>query len=159
MKHLTILILTLIILNSCVAAYKIQTKSFRDFDASSTVNKAFVINKDSLLEEYKILKHSKLFEFTNDSTNAIKIKLHQLKRLPQPSCGNLMTGSMLTLGQLPARFPETYIYRFDLIENENVAKKEIQLKIDQHLWFWNIFSNKKNFNKQAGIVLRGSLAK
>lgn len=128
----------------------------RNTKLPAEIKKVYITNKDSLEQEFRILEHSKLYEFIDDTTFTVKLKLYPLKKNQFP-CGNPMIGSMLTLGQLPTRFPDTYHYKFDIIENNQITSHELDMEIHQHLWFWNIFSNKKNFNKQAGIALRGQL--
>lgn len=158
MKKYLFLFSLVLILNSCFPAYKIYPKTDRKHRATPSLNKVYVINKGSFPKEYKILKHSNLFVFTNDSLCNLKIKLHPLEKTNW-FCGQLMTGTMATLGQLPAQFPDKYLYTLDLIQGDSVENVSTEIEVHQHLWFWNIFSNKKNFKKQAGIALGAKYSK
>ena len=158
MKKLILLIAITITLSSCFPAYKIQPKADRTYKLADTYTKPVVsvLNSDSLKREFKILKRSQLYTFTNDSTSAIKIKLYHLQK-NNWFCGNTMILSTVTLGVLPSENPYSYTYAFDEIKNGSVVKKEVELNVSQNLWLLNLFSNKKNFKKQAGIALRAKL--
>ncbi len=153
MRRIILIIFCFTLLNSCFPAYKIYPEHHRNFKTVKYPSPVFVINKDSFQDEYVISKHSEIFNFTDDSLSKLKIKLYPLEKNIIP-CGNPIVGSMLTLGQLPSEFPDKYKYSFDLINNDVAKSEDIELEVHQHLWFWNLFSNKKNFKKQIGIALR-----
>lgn len=157
MRKVILLIFGLLIcqfFGSCYS-YKVYPKEYRKLENTAVQKTAFVINEsDSIKKELKILKSSDLFVITNDSTKAdVKIKLYPIRK--SWVCGQGMIVSMLTLGQLPVHFPDRYYYQFDEIEGKFVVKRKIELRIAQRVWFWDMFTFGRNFEKKAGKSLLG----
>ena len=117
--------------------------------------KAFVINKD-LKSEFKILENSKIYEIVDDSTKSdLKIRLNPLKNITGWRCGNMMSGSMITLGLLHSFDYQKYIFNYDKIKNNEIINKSDTIEIKQSLWLFN-FLYPKSFEKQAGKGLLGN---
>jgi hypothetical protein len=150
--YLLILGLTTILCSSCYS-YKVYPKEYRKLENNHPKQSAFIEN-DTLKKELKILASSELFEITPDSTKAdLRIKLYPLKR--HFVCGQPLTISMLTIGQLPVYLPDRYFYQFDKIEKGKVTEHKFELKISKRVWFWDMFGFNKNFEKKAGKAILG----
>ena len=150
--YLIILGFLTILCSSCYS-YKIYPKEYRKLENDSPKRIAYVEN-DTLKKELKILASSELFEIITDSTKAdLKIKLYPIEQ--SFVCGQPLTISMLTIGQLPVYLPDRYFYRFDEIENGKVTKRKLELKIAQRVWFWDMFAFNKKFEKKAGKSVLG----
>ncbi|WP_284463629.1 hypothetical protein [Chryseobacterium sp.] len=139
---------------SCIPAYTVSNKEYRNAKADFTKQKAFVANKD-LKKEFDILKHSKIYEIVDDSTNVAKITLHPMTTRT-PFCGNPMIGSMITLGLMPSGFPYDISYSYDIDEKNTKKNYQYNLKVYQSLWLFNIFRLGKTFSKQSGKALLGN---
>jgi hypothetical protein len=139
---------------SCFPAYNAYPKEYRSAKADFPKEKVYVMNKD-LEKEFKILKHSGIYEIVEDSTNTAKIKLYPMKT-HTPSCGNPMIGSMMTVGLLPAVFPYDNTYSYDVIENHTTKNYQFNLRVNQSLWLFNIFRLHKTYAKQSGKALLGN---
>ena len=150
--HLLILGLLVIFFCSCYT-YQVFPKEFRKLENENPKRNAYVEN-DTLKTELEILASSELFEITSDSTKAdLKIKLYPLKQ--RFVCGQPLTASMLTIGQIPVYLPDIYLYRFDEIENGKTTERKLELKIAQRVWFWDMLTFTKNFEKKAGKAVLG----
>ncbi|WP_272149850.1 hypothetical protein [Tenacibaculum aiptasiae] len=150
--YLIILGLLAILCNSCYS-YKIYPKEYRKLKNNNPKPSVYIDN-DTLKKELKILTSSNLFNIISDSTKAdLKIKLYPLKK--SFVCGQPLTVSMLTIGQLPVYLPDRYYYQFDEIENGKVTKRKFDLKITQRIWFWDLFAFNKKFEKKAGKAVLG----
>ena len=62
---------------------------------------------------------------------------------------------MLTVGQLPVYLKDRYTYRFDEKENGKVTERRLELRIAQRVWFWDLFTFGKNFEKKSGKAVLG----
>lgn len=153
-KLVTYSFLISVSLSSCIPSYSATPKEYNRAKVNFTRQKAFVVNKE-LEKEFKILKHSDIYEIVEDSTNAAKITLHPMETRT-PSCGNPMIGSMITVGLLPSGFPYDISYRYDVTENSTTKNYQYQLKVYQSLWLFNIFRVGRTFSKQSGKALLGS---
>lgn len=139
---------------SCIPAYSVTSKEYRKAKADFPKQKVFVANKE-LTKEYKILKHSNIYEVVEDSTNAAKLTLHPMK-IYTPSCGNPIIGSVITVGLLPSVFPYDVSYSYDIAENNTTKNNQYNLQVYQSFWLFNIFRIGKTFSKQSGKALLGS---
>ena len=149
---LTIVGLLVILCSSCYT-YKIYPTAYRTLTNINPKRTAYVIN-DTLAKEFKILRSSQLFNITTDSDAAdLSIKLYPIKK--RLVCGQAFTVSMFTAGQFPVIFPDTYLYKFDEIENGQSTKREIELKIAQRVWFWDMLVFNKRFEEKAGKAVLG----
>jgi hypothetical protein len=151
-KHLITLVALWVLCSSCYS-FKIYPKEYRKLKNEHTRPNAYVIN-DTLKEELKILKFSELFNIVNDSSSAeLKIKLYPLEQTLV--CGQPFIISMLTLGQLPVYLHDMYLYKFDEIEKGMATQRELDLKIAQRVWFWDLFVFNKRFEENAGNAVLG----
>lgn len=139
---------------SCFPSYNTSSKEYRKVKADFPKQKVFVMNKE-LKKEYKILKHSGIYELVDDSTNTAKIQLYPMK-IYSPNCGNPMIGSMLTVGLIPSYFSYSNSYNYDLIQNKVTENHQYKLEVYQSLWLFNIFRMGKTFSNQSGKALLGS---
>ncbi len=150
MKGLIISLAPLILLSSCYS-YRIFPKAIRDYTYSGPRQRAYVLNPE-LKKEYKILLSSNVFDIATDSAKAaIKVRLYPMRMTA--SCGQPITGSLITLGQVPVLLPDRYQYRFDIISNEVSTPYSTEMQIATHVWFWDMFVFDKKFKKKAGQVL------
>ncbi len=99
---------------SCIPAYNVSSKEFRKAKADFPKQKVFVANKN-LKKEFEILKHSKIYDIVEDSTQVMKITLHPMETRT-PACGNPMIGSMMTLGLVPSGFPMIFLTAMILLK-------------------------------------------
>jgi hypothetical protein len=150
MKLPIIISAALILFSSCYS-YKIFPKETRDYTYSGPRQKAYILNPQ-LKKEYKILRSSKVFDLTSDSAEAtIIIKLRPIKS--RPSCGQPLTGSLVTLGQVPIYLPDRYQYSFEEISKDINTSHSFEIQIATRVWFWDIFVFNKKFDQKAGQVL------
>lgn len=156
MKNIRILIIfSGLFLVGCFPSYSVLPKEYKDVKPLRVKEKAFVINKD-LKSEFKILENSKIYEIVDDSTKSdLKIRLNPIKDVTSWRCGNMMSGSMITLGLLPSFDYQKYIFNYDKIENNEIINKSDTIEIRQSLWLFN-FLYPKSFKKQAGKALLGN---
>lgn len=149
---LTFIIPPILILFSSCYSYKINPKELRNYTYSGKKQKVYVLNPE-LKKEYKILEDSTIFEITSDSADKtmLNIKLHPFKK--RLACGQLIMGSLITLGQVPVLLPDRYEYFFDEINNNITTTRTIEMQIAQRCWFWDMFVFNKKFNQKAGQVL------
>lgn len=151
MKQVFVFLFSLLVLTSC-KAYRVFPKEYRHFSSSEKRRSAYVLQPE-LTTEYSILKEAAIFEFVNDSSSAdvVKIKLHPMEK--QLAAANGIITTLFTFGQLPALYTDRYFYRFEEISGNTRTFKTFELDVATEVWFWNIFSSKKNFSKQAGQAL------
>jgi hypothetical protein len=152
-----IFVLGIILLTSC-RAYRIYPTEYRDFSNSDTKKKAFVLNPD-LAKEYVIFKNADIFSLVDDSLAADVVKIRLLPMDRRLACGNGAFLTLFTVGQLPVLYTDRYFYKFEEISENMKTEKEFELQVATIVWFWNIFSSQKNFNKQAGQALLASYYK
>lgn len=140
------------LLPSCYS-YRIVNEEYREVSQKNdSKEKVYVLNADTLKNELKILEYSNLFEIVPDSLNADSyIRLYPPR--PRFACGMPLIVPIMTLGQLPGYLPEDRDFEFDLISKEGKLKYEFQLGVMKRVWFWDLFSTKKNRNKTLGKVL------
>ena len=147
-----LLIFSVLFLIGCFPSYSVLPKEYKSVKQLQKREKAFVINKD-LKSEFKILENSKLYEIVDDSTKSdLKIRLNPLKNITCWRCGNMMSGSMITLGLLPYFENQKYVFNYDEVENKNVKNKNDTIEVRQSLWLFN-FLYSKSYKKQAGKAL------
>ncbi|AOR29594.1 hypothetical protein FORMB_25770 [Formosa sp. Hel1_33_131] len=48
-----------------------------------------------------------------------------------------------------------YLYKFDEIEKGMATQRELDLKIAQRVWFWDLFVFNKRFEENAGNAVLG----
>ena len=150
-----LLIFSVLFLIGCFPSYSVLPKEYKSVKQIQKREKVFVINKD-LKSEFKILENSKLYEIVDDSTKSdLKIRLNPLKNITGWHCGNMMSGSMITLGLLPSFDYQKYIFNYDKIKNNEIINKSDTIEIRQSLWLFN-FLYPKSFKKQAGKGLLGN---
>ena len=150
-----LLIFSVLFLIGCFPSYSVLPKEYKSVKQIQKREKAFVINKD-LKSEFKILENSKIYEIVDDSTKSdLKIRLNPLKNITGWRCGNMMSGSMITLGLLPYFENQKYVFNYDEIENKNVKNKNDTIEVRQSLWLFNSLYS-KSFKKQAGKALLGN---
>ena len=150
-----LLIFSVLFLIGCFPSYSVLPKEYKSVKQIQKREKAFVINKD-LKSEFKILENSKIYEIVDDSTKSdLKIRLNPLKNITGWHCGNMMSGSMITLGLLPSFDYQKYIFNYDKIKNNEIINKSDTIEIRQSLWLFN-FLYSKSFKKQAGKGLLGN---
>ena len=150
-----LLIFSVLFLIGCFPSYSVLPKEYKSVKQLQKREKAFVINKD-LKSEFKILENSKIYEIVDDSTKSdLKIRLNPIKDVTSWRCGNMMSGSMITLGLLPSFDYQKYIFNYDKIKNNEIINKSDTIEIRQSLWLFN-FLYPKSFKKQAGKALLGN---
>ena len=150
-----LLIFSVLFLIGCFPSYSVLPKEYKSVKQIQKREKAFVINKD-LKSEFKILENSKIYEIVDDSTKSdLKIRLNPIKDVTSWRCGNMMSGSMITLGLLPSFDYQKYIFNYDKIKNNEIINKSDTIEIRQSLWLFN-FLYSKSFKKQAGKALLGN---
>ena len=150
-----LLIFSVLFLIGCFPSYSVLPKEYKSVKQIQKREKAFVINKD-LKSEFKILENSKIYEIVDDSTKSdLKIRLNPIKDVTSWRCGNMMSGSMITLGLLPYFENQKYVFNYDEVENKNVKNKNDTIEVRQSLWLFN-FLYSKSFKKQAGKALLGN---
>jgi hypothetical protein len=151
MKMFFLTMLTSVLLSSCYS-YKIFPKEYRRFTYTGEKKQAFIVNPE-LSKEFKILKRAGIFNITTDTSDnaVVKIKLYAIQR--NLVCGQPVTASLITLGQLPVLLPDKYQYTFEEIRRTDTIQKQYELKIATRFWFWDMFALKKNFNQKAGQTL------
>ncbi|WP_162128244.1 hypothetical protein [Flavobacterium phycosphaerae] len=152
MKNLRLIVLFLIVIcfTSCYS-YKIP-KEYRKLENNTSKRMVYIVNP-SLKKELAILSNSELFTITKDSSNVdLKIKLYPIKEQHYPGCyGGLL--STITIGQIPVTFTNFYSYRFDEIEKGKTTQRKLDFKIKRRVWFWDMFSFNKRFEKKTGKMV------
>lgn len=115
--------------------------------------KAFILNPQ-LKKEYSILYKSNLFDIVSDSTDkaAVKIELYPLES-GVACAGTVYPLPVLTLGQVPQTVRNTYSFKFAEITEQGVNQKQIDLQMGEQIWFWHMFTFRKNFEGKAGKLL------
>ena len=153
-KQNFILLFIVTFLNSGCYTYKVFPKEYRKLENGTDKKNAYLIN-DSLKKEAEILKYSDIFNITTDSTKAdLKIKLYPIER--NWVCGQPLTLSMITIGQMPVYLPDLYFFKFDEIQKDIIVENKMQLKLAKRVWFWDMFGFNKRFEEKAGKALLGN---
>lgn len=105
----------------------------------------------------RILEAADILILTNDSTVSKKIRLIPLEEVSEPRC---MTGTfpimVLSLGQIPVRTPYRYKFQFEVISPGSTTLFTDTLTIDKRIWFWDLFSFRKNLGRQLGKALHNN---
>jgi hypothetical protein len=150
MKKTLLPFFAVVIFSSCYT-YRIFPKEYRKFEYNGKKDVVFIVNPE-LKKEYVILMSSGIFRITNDSLDvlALRIKLYPLKK--SFACGQPITASLLTLGQVPVYLPDRYQFEFAEIRSHEEIHRQFELRIATRFWFWDMFS-RKNFNQKAGQFL------
>ena len=148
-KKLPVVLLLPEFISGCYS-YRIYPKLLRDFKAPAPTTTVYIENPE-LKREYAILQNSGIYNITNDSTCASRIRLHKIKQ--RFACGNAVPAWLIFLGQLPMHLPDLNQYSFEEIKNGDTTTIDTRLSVVKRYWFWDIFSRKKNFNKEAGKAL------
>ncbi|OYU82019.1 MAG: hypothetical protein CFE23_01590 [Flavobacterium sp. BFFFF1] len=152
---LTLLLLS-VLATSC-NSWQVMPREYRHVKIKSEREKAYVVNKDSLKKQYKILRKSEIFELTDDATTPLKITLAQpsIGRLG-PSCGTgAVTALFVTLGQLPIHMEDGEVFSFEENRDGKITTREFRIELRQTMWFWNMFLFDQNRNKKLARGLRG----
>ncbi len=145
--------LGILLCTSCYS-YKLYPKKYRHYTNQRVRQNAYVRN-DSLKKALKILEASELFTIVTDSSSAdLHITLYPLEQ--NVACATPMLPTMLTLGQMPVVVPEKYYFRFDETVNDSTVKRNFSLNISRRVWFWDLFTFSKRFNKKAGKAVLGA---
>jgi hypothetical protein len=152
MKQIAGLLFLAIAFSSCYS-YKIFPQEYRRVQPPAEKENAYIINPE-LKKEKEIFAGSGIFNIVTDSNAAVKIKLYPLRQ--SWVCGQPLTASMLTLGQLPVYLTDRYFFEFDEINNGRLLNKKYELRVAKRVWFWDMFVFKKNFNKKAAQTLLGN---
>jgi len=113
---------------------------------------AFVLNPE-LAKEYAIFKNAGIFNLVDDNSSPDVVKIRLLPMDRRLACGNGAFLTLFTVGQLPVLYTDRYFYKFEEILENTKTEREFELQVATTVWFWNIFSKQKNFNKQAGQAL------
>lgn len=150
--RLALPIILISLLSSCYT-YKVYPKAYRSLDMPSHPIKVYVENP-SLKKEYKILRTSGLFEFTDLNNANITIHLDSLERFYV--CGQPLIVSAMTLGQLPIHMPDRYIFRFEERKGNQVIEHTLELQVAKRIWYWDLFNPDKSFDSKAGTALLGA---
>lgn len=152
LSRLLILVVLSILCSACYS-YRVYPKEYRKLYSEQPRRSVYVQN-DSLSQELSIIIASNLFDIITDSTEAdLTLKLYPIQQ--SFVCGQPLTFSMITLGQIPIILPDRYIFRFDEIDNKVVTERVLELKIAQRVWFWDMFIFNKNFEQNAVKALLG----
>ena len=147
--------LHVILFSSCYS-YRIFPKEHRHLEKLENPIKAYIINPE-LEKEVSILGASEIFQITNDSSASTHIRLYPLEQ--SWVCGQPLTASLLSLGQVPVLLPDRYSFRFDEIKGGKMYHRDIELTVAQRVWFWDMFVFRKDFEEKAGKVLYGNYLK
>jgi hypothetical protein len=151
MIRVSILLILFVVLISC-KVYHFHPNQQRDISQHEPARKAFVVNRE-LVKEFAILKSSGIFLFVDDSvsTDVIKVNLSPLHKTL--ACGNGAFITLLTVGQVPVKYPDRYLFTFTEILDNVETEKSFELNVATSVWFWNVFSSHKNFQKETGLAL------
>ena len=134
---------------SCYS-YQVLPKEYGKEEFYSHHREAYVLNGD-LEMELEILKASKIFLLTADNTAKTRIRLYPIKQIK--GCGQPLVLSMLSLGQIPSRLIDNYVFRFDEVTHDTVISRNFDLVIAQHVWFWDLLIFDKKFEEKVGKSL------
>lgn len=154
MKQILAAILPLILLSSCYS-YKIYPAEYRKFENKQS-KRIVVVENPELKKEYRILKKSGIFEIRDDAPpgKATRIKLYPLQK--GLACGQPILASAFTLGQLPVYLPDRYQFKFEEINQTDTTSRQFELRVAKRVWFWDMFTFDKNFEKKSAQALLAS---
>jgi hypothetical protein len=139
-------------------AYRIYPADYREFSYNEIKRPAVVLNPE-LAEEYAIFKKAAIFNLVSDTMTPYLVKIKLLPIEKHLACGEGAFFTLFTLGQFPVLYTDRYYYKFEEVGEKEIVSKKFELHVATTVWFWNIFSSKKNFNKQAGQALLASYYK
>jgi len=148
-KYLPLVLMLALVTPGCFS-YRVFPKQYRDFKVPAATKTVYIDNP-RLKRELSILKGSGIYNITDDSTCTSRIKLHRMEE--RIACGNGFAIWALFLGQFPMSLPDNRTYSFEEIVQSDTTAIKVDLLIVQRYWFWDIFSRKKDFNKEAGKAL------
>ncbi len=114
-------------------------------------------------EEYLILKHSGIFDLVDDRASAdVRIVLHRMHRRLASGMATIIT--IFSLGQIPISTPDRYYLSFDEIHEVKETKerkwpplkikREFEIVVKKRIWFWDIFSRRKDYRVEAAKALK-----
>lgn len=114
-------------------------------------------------EEYLILKHSGIFDLVDDRTSAdVRIVLHLMHRRLASGMATIIT--IFSLGQIPISMHDRYFLSFDEIQEDketkeqkqlsSKTKKEFEIVVKKRIWFWDIFSRRRDYRVEAAKALK-----
>lgn len=146
----------ILILSAACYSYRVSPKEYKNLERRGVQRRAYIINPE-LEKEVAILKASEIFQITSDSLADTHILLYPLEQ--SWVCGQPLTASILTLGQVPILLPDSYRFRFAEVKPDRTIHREIEITVAQRVWFWDMFVFNKNFEKKAGKVLFGNYLK
>jgi hypothetical protein len=149
LKNIPVVLLLPVFISGCYS-YRIFPKQLRSFKTPAATTTVYVENPE-FKKEFSILKNSGIYKVTHDSSCSVRIKLHKMKQ--RLACGTAFPAWGLFLGQIPMYMPDLNQYSFEEIKNGDTTIIDFRLGVEQRYWFWDIFSRKKNFNKEAGKAL------
>ena len=149
------LVLILVLSTACYS-YRVFPKEYGKLERREVPRRAYIINAE-LKKEVAILLASEIFKITCDSLVDTHIRLYPLKQ--SWVCGQPLTASILTLGQVPILLHDSYQFSFAEVKPDRTIYRDIELTIAQRVWFWDMFVFNKNFEEKAGKVLFGNYLK
>ena len=149
LKTLTIIFCLPLISVSCYSYRQLRQQDVapvRTNDQRITPQTVYALNAAELPYEYRILKESGLYAFTSDSFYSQKIRLLPLEKYPVAAFGRAeaLPVIVMTFGQVPLRLQEKYTFHYYMVGDGIAVKKDYELTIDRRVWFWDIFSFKKD---------------
>lgn len=98
------------------------------FDEAEYGNNLLVyVENPELKREYEILKFSKIFELSPDSSIENKVILNELH--PMLFCGNPLVLTTITLGLIPGSVPDDYLYSFKLKGGDTEVEYSYTLRV------------------------------
>ena len=154
MKQFIFLLLVPILFFSCYS-YRISASKLRGSALNTDVEKEYVyVVNPEMKEEYSILQSSNIFHIVSDSLDPHTSKIKLLPPVPQIHCANYLMAWGMFLGQIPLSISSDRKFRYAEISDGNETIKEFELPFYKRLWFWDIFSRRKNYYKVAGQALQ-----
>lgn len=148
-QYFIVIVFVVFCLPGCYS-YRIFPKEIRKFKVPAAIDTVYVENPQ-LQREFAILKSSGIYNITSDSTRGVKIRLRKMNEFFV--CGNAFPGWLILGGQLPMYLPDRRTFSFEEIKGGDTATFNFELHVAKRFWFWDMFSFKKNFSKEAGKTL------
>lgn len=71
----------------------------------------------------------------------------------QWACGQPMVISKMTLGQFPVNLLERHKLAYEITDTMRADIKEHVLNLYRRVWFWDMFSKKRDLEKALGRTL------
>ena len=155
MKRIILYTATILLLQSCYS-YRTNFKGpeLKGQFKALPKQEAFVINEELYKKEYRILKRSQIYVLTNDSSCATKIELSKGFKQPYFGCAMYLVGFAFFIGQMPVVLPEKYFFEYKEIQAHDTTVINLQLNYTKRLWFWDMFSTKKNLENTLAKEIR-----